>query len=502
MKETFQHKTSSILVSGLIGLIIISFMFTGYESMKGTPDTIAKVGKHPIKIREYQQEYDRQLQFYSNYMSGGNPLTEEQIRNFGIKDNTLKSLVSRRLFINFAEQLGIMPAPEQIKDKVKELEYFKTNGQFDLQRYKAILANARITPADFEEDLADQVKAQNAQEFISTYPLSESYLADVIKYKSEITKLEVVQLNRRNLTKFVNVSKNEIDQFLSQPTNMERVKNLFGSRKKSLDLSEAVKGRHILFTMQGGKKKIEDLEKEALALRKELTIGNFAKIADKKTEDPAGKGKGGALDWFERGQMVPEFEKVAFELKPNTISDPIKTSYGIHIILVEEHRAGKEAQLVAHQESLARELLQGEKTKELDELIKTLSQQTTDFLKNKKSAELAALVKKYELLHLPKAIMNRLDGSLGQIRLTAAQVQQVFSGDGSDKDVFLFNDTLSTLAVKKSELTSKDKESHAIRKEEEIEKINSQMARKLGQDIIKTLEGSVKVKMFRPDINS
>ncbi|MEK6624283.1 MAG: SurA N-terminal domain-containing protein, partial [Bdellovibrionota bacterium] len=261
MKESFQHKTSGILVSGLIGLIIISFMFTGYDSMKGTPDTIAKVGKHAIKIREYQQEYERQIQFYSNYMSGGNPLTEEQIRNFGIRDNTLKSLVSRRLFINFAERMGITPAPEQIKAKVKELEYFKTNGQFDLQRYKAILTNARITPADFEEDISDQIKSQNAQELISTYPISDSYLADIMKYKSEIAKLEVIQLNRRNLTKFVNVTKNEIDQFVAQPTNLERVKNLFGARKKSLDIQEAVKGRHILLTTQGGKKKIEDLEK-------------------------------------------------------------------------------------------------------------------------------------------------------------------------------------------------------------------------------------------------
>ena len=501
MKESFQHKTSGILVSGLIGLIIISFMFTGYDSMKGTPDTIAKVGKHAIKIREYQQEYERQIQFYSNYMSGGNPLTEEQIRNFGIRDNTLKSLVSRRLFINFAERMGITPAPEQIKAKVKELEYFKTNGQFDLQRYKAILTNARITPADFEEDISDQIKSQNAQELISTYPISDSYLADIMKYKSEIAKLEVIQLNRRNLTKFVNVTKNEIDQFVAQPTNLERVKNLFGARKKSLDVQEAVNGRHILLTTQGGKKKIEDLEKEAAILRKELTINNFAKIADKKTEDPSGKGKGGALDWFEHGQMVPEFDKVAFELKPNTISDPIKTSYGVHIILVEEHRAGKEALIESHQESLARELLQGEKTKELDQLITTLSKEVKDLLMSKKSADLATLVKKYELVHIPSAIMNRLDGSLGQIKLPSAQVQQIFSGDG-EKGVFLFNDTLSTIAAKKSELSTKDKESHTIRKEEEVEKINSQTSRKLGQDIIKTLEESVKVKMYRNDVNS
>ena len=501
MKETFQHKTSSVLVSGLIGLIIISFMFTGYQSMQGTPDVIAKVGNRSIKIREYQQEYERQMQFYSNYMFGGNPLTEEQVLKFGIRENTLKSLVSRKLFINFAERVGFIPSTEQVKEKVKELDYFKTNGQFDLQRYKAVLTNARITPADFEEDIIDQIKAQNAQELLSSFPMSDAYISDIMKFKSDMTKLNIVQINRRNLTKFVDVSKSEVDQFLAKPTNLERVKNLFGARKKTLDVQEAIKGRHILLTTQGGKKKIEDIEKEAQAIRKTLTTSNFAKIADQKTEDPSGKGKGGALDWFERGQMVPDFEKVAFGLKPGTISEPIKTSYGFHIILVENHREAKPALFEDHKIALAKEILQGEKTKDLDQLVAKLSKDVKELLIQNKTAEIAALVKKYELTQIPDAVVNRLDGSAGQIRLKAEEVHKIFADNG-DKGVFEFDDALSTTLAKKSELTAKDKEAHAFKKEEELEKANSQTARKIGQDVIKALEDNIKVKIFNKNFSS
>ena len=53
MSSAFQKNTSNIFVTLLIGLIVISFMFTGFETMQGTPDTVAKVDGEPIKAREF-----------------------------------------------------------------------------------------------------------------------------------------------------------------------------------------------------------------------------------------------------------------------------------------------------------------------------------------------------------------------------------------------------------------------------------------------------------------
>jgi peptidyl-prolyl cis-trans isomerase SurA len=62
---------------------------------------------------------------------------------------------------------------------------------------------------------------------------------------------------------------------------------------------------------------------------------DFATAARRFSQDPGSKEQGGSLNWFRRGVMVPEFERVAFSLKPGVVSDPVESSFGYHIIQVE-----------------------------------------------------------------------------------------------------------------------------------------------------------------------
>lgn len=79
-------------------------------------------------------------------------------------------------------------------------------------------------------------------------------------------------------------------------------------------------------------------EQEANVILYDLRHGKeFEEVAKEKSLCPSGK-KGGDLGWFGKGQMVKEFEKAAFSLKPGELSKPVKTQFGWHIIKVIEDK--------------------------------------------------------------------------------------------------------------------------------------------------------------------
>ncbi len=111
----------------------------------------------------------------------------------------------------------------------------------------------------------------------------------------------------------------------------DAMKKVYEDASKQITSEQEVHARHILVPTEEEAKKVED----------ELKKGaDFAELAKKESKDP-GASDGGDLGFFTKEQMVPEFSKVAFELEPGKISDPVKTQFGWHIIKVEEKRARK-----------------------------------------------------------------------------------------------------------------------------------------------------------------
>ncbi|MEP3439313.1 MAG: peptidylprolyl isomerase [Hoeflea sp.] len=92
---------------------------------------------------------------------------------------------------------------------------------------------------------------------------------------------------------------------------------------------EEVNARHILVKT----------EEEAKAIIAELDTGkDFSELAKEKSTGPSAA-QGGDLGFFTKGRMVPEFEAVAFALKPGEYAkEPVKTQFGWHVIKLEDRR--------------------------------------------------------------------------------------------------------------------------------------------------------------------
>lgn len=112
----------------------------------------------------------------------------------------------------------------------------------------------------------------------------------------------------------------------------------FEENRETYDQKEQIKARHILV----------HTEEEAKALKAELDSGaDFGQLAAAHSEDTGSKVMGGDLGFFERGAMVPEFDQVAFTMETGRISEPVKSSFGYHIIQVTDK---KEARQVTFEE--------------------------------------------------------------------------------------------------------------------------------------------------------
>jgi len=148
---------------------------------------------------------------------------------------------------------------------------------------------------------------------------------DEQQYKTWLTQQILVEEDvkynlcfRQNIGNDVTISDDEILKYY------EANPDLYSSEP------EQVKAKHILVKTK----------EEALEIIKELNAGkDFAELAKEKSIEPAAKTSGGELGYFNKGDMVAEFEAAAFSQKIGEISaQPIETQFGYHVILVEDHK--------------------------------------------------------------------------------------------------------------------------------------------------------------------
>lgn len=92
-----------------------------------------------------------------------------------------------------------------------------------------------------------------------------------------------------------------------------------------------VRAMHILVSTE---QEAADIRKEIMTSTDKMEIFNKFRAAAKKYSKCPSGAAGGDLGWFGKGDMVPEFEKAAFELPSGEVSEPVKTAYGWHLIYV------------------------------------------------------------------------------------------------------------------------------------------------------------------------
>ena len=137
-----------------------------------------------------------------------------------------------------------------------------------------------------------------------------------------------------------------------------RVEELYQERYVAAEPEDEVHARHILV----------ETEEKAEELKAELEAGaDFAALAEEHGTDGT-RTRGGDLGWFVRSDMVPEFADAAFAMEPGTVSDPVQTDFGWHLIKVEDRRPRTPPELDEVRSELMQEAVRNAQVAVVEEL--------------------------------------------------------------------------------------------------------------------------------------
>lgn len=449
MLNKFTGKVSYIILTFFIAAIIVSFALTGFQGFGSSANAVAKVDGAPVTIREYNNIVAQETQRYAQIF--GKDLTSQQVRQFRIKENALRNLIQQQLLANFAADIGLDASPKAVKDKIKELPYFQTNGNFDVRKYKALLSGNQLTPSAFEEMISEEIVLAKAQSLMGGFAVSDASARDAARFKNAGAKVHALRFEKEAMTKHLDISKKEIANFLAEEKNVELAKSLYESMSEEFNKPAQIQASHILIPVKSGEDDAE-AKKQIEKIRKKVTPRNFASIAKKQSMGPSAS-KGGDLGWFSKGSMVPEFEQTAFALKSGQISQPVKTNFGWHIIYLRDRKAAVSKSFEQVKETVAKKHLQRTKRKELKGMVDRLIADLESALKSNQTAKLERMAEKYGINLQTNANLSFYKNSAGNISFEEETTAPLLAGD-DQKKVYVENSPIDVKMIRVLSLTT------------------------------------------------
>ena len=379
-------QTTKYVLGGLLLLICASMVITlipgglGGDVFTGTPGrgVVAKVEGGDISSEEVRltarQMAQQDAQRYGEMAA--------KIMPFLIQQETSRAvdqLINRQALLSQAARMGFRVTPAEVKDELQHGRYAATffpGGNFigETQYEDMLMQGANLTPAKFEEAVANDILITKLQAFISgSASVSESEIhAEFLKENSKV-KFDYALLKQDDLRKGLHPTDAELQAFYEshkrayansvpekrkvkyaiietakaeagvQVTD-DDLRTYYDQNRDQYRVPEQVKVSHIWIKMPlpGADGKIDDkavaeAQHRADDLLKQLKGGaKFEDVAKKYSEDPGSSNVGGSLGWIGKGQMTAEFEKAAFSLPKGQMSDVVKTLDGFHIIRVDD----------------------------------------------------------------------------------------------------------------------------------------------------------------------
>ncbi len=296
-----------------------------------------------------------------------------------LRQSAAEQLLVKGAILSEADRLGLQATDAELRDELEHGVYGQTffpNGQFIGQdAYENLITTrAQVSVPKFEQSVKEQLSMSNLRAAVVA-PVTVTPAEVATAYKRENTKIkfDYAVLTPEDIAKQIKPTDAELKAFYDNNKNLytnsipekrqiryvvvdtnklatdtqvsqQDLQRYYSQHQDQFRVPEEVKVSHILIKtpLPGADGKVDpkgvaDAKAKAEDILKKLQGGaNFADLAKKNSDDPGSAPQGGELGWIGRGRTVPEFEKAAFGLKPGQMSGLVQSSYGFHIIKVED----------------------------------------------------------------------------------------------------------------------------------------------------------------------
>lgn len=368
----------TLFLVSVIGVVFVFFLGTGGNRGSGTPsgNAIVQLDDVRLSLNDYGRMRDA-LQQQLQEQIGPDAELPPQAQQL-IDTQALAQMRDGLVRATAAKELGLQVTTDEIRRTVQAIPFLiDEEGRFDPKRFDDWAQREYGSQRAFMDVLTRDLLGQKLiQLLVSQVAVSDAEIDLALRYELEEVSLAYLALDELQLPAGESVSDEEVEAYAKG--HEAELQKLFGEREADLSKPERVRAHHLLIAAASGAPEADAAAARAKleAARTRLLAGeDFEKIVQELSADPTAAAQGGDLGEVARGTLDPALDEAVFALEPGALSEVLRSSYGFHVVRVDEKLPAEKATFEAHRLALAREGATRERaTARADEQSKALAE--------------------------------------------------------------------------------------------------------------------------------
>ena len=331
---------TSMAIGGLVGGASITDIFSGRQG-----NEVGSLNGKPILFEDFNQLVSNEINRMDQ--QSGRLISDEEreyIRAV-VWERLIADLIIQEQIVENKIVVGDEEVLFQMKNNpppfLQNSDAFQSFGRFDLEKY----LDAVLNPG--------QIDWKPIEDFMQNVYLPSYKLQQYITNSAAISSSDVLEDYKKRFLDYkievLHVTEKAIDQdfyngLLTDRPSDDELRNIYNENISEYDQPELRYLKYVKWPITSNATDSLRVKLEAEDLIFRLNDGeDFALLANTYTQDPSNSAdpqnlKGGDLGWFNKGQLLPEFEIASFEAEKGSIVGPILTQYGYHVIKVNDKR--------------------------------------------------------------------------------------------------------------------------------------------------------------------